>query len=364
MNREISSVYIHIPFCKKICTYCDFCHLLYKEEFATIYLMSLEKEIIERYQKEEIKTIYIGGGTPSALPIVHLKKLFNIINRFNLSEDFEFTFECNLDDIRYELLEVLKESKVNRLSIGIESFNEDKLEFLGREADFKDAKTKINLCRSLGFNNINLDLMYAVPDETVGELKLDIKRILKLKPEHISTYSLIIEEQTMLKNQNVEYIDEKLDAKMYSTIKKRLKRKKYNHYEISNFALAGKESKHNLVYWNNEEYYGFGLGAAGYYAGVRYENTKNLKKYASGEYVKEQNLLSKKIIMDYELMLGFRKLKGIDVKDFENKYSISIFDVYDIKSQIISKNLILEKNYLYVNPKKIYVMNDILVKLI
>ncbi len=364
MNSVASSIYIHIPFCKKICTYCDFCKILYNEEIAFNYLVSLEKEVIEKYQKDNIKTLYIGGGTPSALSISNLKKLFNIIKLINLEYIYEFTFEINVDDIRIELLEVLKENGVNRLSIGVESFNKNKLLFLGRESEFNDIKDKIELCRSFGFDNINIDLIYACPDESIWSLRTDIRKILKLKPEHISTYSLIIEENTMIKNDGVKYIDEVLDAKMYKVINNTLKRHKYNHYEISNFSKVGKESKHNLVYWNNEEYYGFGLGAAGYYAGVRYENTKNIKKYINEEYIQEQNLLSKKEIMDYELMLGFRKVGGIKINDFNTKYETNIFHEYNFDELIKNKSIINKKDYLYINPKKLYVMNEILLKLI
>ncbi len=364
MNNEVISTYVHIPFCKKICTYCDFCHLLYNEEFVFNYLLALEKEIIEKYNKEKIRTLYIGGGTPSCLSVPALKKFFNIMNLFDLSLVEEYTFECNLDDIRVELLEILKENRVNRLSIGIESFNENKLKILGREAEFKDAKDKISLCRKYGFDNINVDLMYAVDGETMGNLTSDLRKIVKLKTEHISTYSLIIEDNTILKQKGINYISEKLDNKMYNKIKSFLKRKGYNHYEVSNFAKSGFESKHNLVYWNNEEYYGFGLSAAGYYEGVRYENNNSLKLYINNDYTKEQNMISKKERMDYELMLGLRKLSGINIDKFEEKFEENLFEIYNIDEQINQKNIINNNGFIYINPKKIYLMNEILIKLI
>ncbi len=219
------------------------------------------------------------------------------------------------------------------------------------------------MCRQIGFDNINIDLMYATVNETISELKNDLNKFLKLKVDHISTYSLIIEDNTKIKHDKVEYISDKLDSKMYNVIRKKLKRNNYIQYEVSNFGKTNKFSKHNLVYWNNEEYYGFGLGAAGYYAGVRYENTKNIKSYINGEYDKEQNMLSKKEIMDYELMLGFRKTEGINILDFKEKYGQEITEVYEINPLIKSKDLILKNNYIYINPKKIYVMNEILLKI-
>ena len=195
MNK---SVYVHIPFCRTICTYCDFCKLNYNPDFVLTYLIALEKEIKENFNHEEINTLYIGGGTPSTLTIPELKKLFNIMQVFKLSDDYEYTFECNISDIRVELLELLKENRVNRISIGVESFNKKNLKFLGREANFKETKDKINLCKKMGFDNINVDLMYAINNESIYTLKSDIRKILKLKVPHISTYSLMIEKNTLL----------------------------------------------------------------------------------------------------------------------------------------------------------------------
>ena len=242
------SVYIHIPFCKNICSYCDFCKFIYNEKWVGAYLTGLNNEIKDRYMDDPIKTIYIGGGTPSALSIDELKRLFKIISVFNTNDLEEFTFECNLSDINEGLLEILKNNKVNRLSIGIQSFNKKNLAFMERNADFKDALKKVDLCHQYGFNNINLDLMYAIPGETLKDLKKDLDLFLKLNPTHISTYSLILEDHTKLSSKNVSYIEEELDYEMFKLISKKLNNA--NHYEISNFSIPGYESKHNLVYWN------------------------------------------------------------------------------------------------------------------
>lgn len=356
------SVYIHIPFCRNICTYCDFCKFIYNEKWVGAYLTGLNNEIKDRYMDDEIKTIYIGGGTPSALSINELKRLFKIISVFKTDNLEEFTFECNLNDITKELLVLLKYYKVNRLSIGIESFNKNKLKFMERTSDFKDAQAKLALCREYGFTNINIDLMYAIPNETLNDLKKDLQMFLKLKPTHISTYSLMLEEHTKLAVNKEEYIQEELDYEMFKLITKKLGN--YNHYEISNFALPGYESKHNLVYWNNEEYYGFGLGASGYIDDIRYQNTKNLKEYLLGNYVKEKEILSKKDKMNYEIILGLRKLKGINIALFKEKYGEDIESVYNLKELFSNKDLIKKKGYIYINPEKIYVMNEILIKII
>ena len=356
------SVYIHIPFCKSICSYCDFCKFLYNEKWVGAYLTALRNEIKDRYMDDPIRTIYIGGGTPSALSIEELRRLFKIISVFKTNNLEEFTFECNLSDITKDLLILLKYSGVNRLSIGIESFNKKKLAFMERTADFKDAQEKIKLCHEYGFNNINIDLMYAIPGETLSDLKKDIDLFLRLNPTHISTYSLILEDHTKASASDTTYIEEELDYDMFRLIERNLGKDK--HYEISNYALPGYESKHNLVYWNNEEYYGFGLGAAGYIDDIRYQNTKNLKGYLLGNYVEENEILGKKEKMDYEIMLGLRKLKGIDINKFRDKYGEDIESVYDLKPLFKNKDLIKKKDHIFINPEKIYIMNEILIKII
>lgn len=358
------SVYIHIPFCKSICSYCDFCKLFYHGPWVTQYLNSLLLEIQDKYMGEEIETLYIGGGTPSALSIKDLKYLFEIIDKFNLSDNLEFTFECNLNDINEELLNFLKDNCVNRLSIGIESFNEDKLAFMERSHTYEEAENAISLARSIGFDNINIDLMYGIPGESLKDLKKDIDLFLKLDPDHISTYSLIVEDNTKISNAGVAPISEELDASMYELICDKLDNKKYVHYEVSNFAKRGKESKHNLTYWNNEEYYGFGLGASGYRHGVRYENTRSITKYFKGEYVKNEELLSKEDKMYNELMLGFRKMEGINLREFFLKYEINMQEAFDLREVLKEKELLVDGEYIYVNPEYIYVMNEILIKII
>ena len=314
------SVYIHIPFCRNICSYCDFCKLLYKKDWADLYLNKLNEEILDRYLDDEIKTIYIGGGTPSCLSLSQIKKLLEICHNFHLSSQIEFTFECNLDDITEEILYLLKLNGVNRLSIGIQSFNEDNLYFLNRKHTLEEAEEKMALIRKLGFNNVNIDLMYALPTEDLSVLKKDLTMFLKLEPDHISTYSLMIEPHTMLYQKRIKPISEDMDSLMYKTIIKTLEKKDYHHYEVSNFAKEGYESKHNLTYWNNEEYYGFGLGASGYIDDIRYTNTKSLKNYLDGFYHGEQEILSLKDAMDNELMLGFRKCEGISLEKFKRKF--------------------------------------------
>lgn len=360
----MASIYIHIPFCRSICTYCDFAKVLYNRDLVVPYLDKLSSEIEDAYEKEKVKTLYIGGGTPSCLSGVEREKLKNIISIFDLDEDYEFTFECNIEDVDESLLSDLKEMGVNRLSIGIESFDRDKLCFMGRKVDFKDAAAKIALARNFGFDNINVDLMYGLPYERVRDLKKDLKQFLKLSVEHISTYSLIIEDYTICKLREDENVKEEEEIKMYNYITSKLKRAGYTHYEVSNFAKPGYESKHNLCYWNNEEYYGFGLAASGYIKGFRYENTRNFDEYLLGNFKADEHLVSKTEMMENEVMLGLRKMEGINLRDFFDKYEINLQDAFPIKPLVKNKELIYKNGYIFINPKYIYVMNEILLKLI
>lgn len=360
----MNSVYIHIPFCKSICSYCDFCKQLYNETNVKKYLNALREEIKDRYNDEELDTLYIGGGTPSSLNMNELRELFEIIKLLKTNNLKEFTFECNVNDITEELIIFLNDNKVNRLSIGIESFNKEKLKFMERFSNFDDVKQKIEMIRRIGINNINVDLMYGIPGETLKDLKNDLNLILKLKPEHISTYSLILEEYTKLSLREITPIDEEIELEMYNYIRNKLKKKKYTHYEVSNFALNNKESKHNLNYWNNEEYYGFGLGAHGYIDGIRYENTKNINKYIENDFVAKQEIVGIKEKQENELILGLRKIHGINLTDFFNKYEVNMQEVFPIKPLIKNKDLIYKDGYIYINPEKLYIMNEILLKLI
>jgi oxygen-independent coproporphyrinogen-3 oxidase len=266
----------------------------------------------------------------------------------------------NINDINEDILKTLRINGVNRLSIGVESFNKYNLKFLNRKHSSKQINETIKLVKSYGFNNFNIDLIYALPIENIGVLKSDIKKVLKLGPTHISTYSLIIEENTALYINNIKSIDEEIDYKMYNYICKKLKSKKYIHYEISNFALEGYESRHNLKYWDNEEYYGFGLGAHGYIDGVRYENTRSLNKYLSENIKLKEIYLSKKEDMENEIMLGLRKIKGINIQDFYEKFHVNIQDEFNINETLKKEYIEYIDGNIRIKKDKLYLMNEIL----
>ena len=358
----VKSVYIHIPFCKTICSYCDFCKVFYNKKWINDYLDSLEYEIKNNYKDEELKTIYIGGGTPSSLNIEELNKLFKIIKIFKINKDYEFTIECNIEDITEEKLKLFKYNNVNRISIGIESFNDKYLRFLNRNYSSNIINDKINLVKKY-FNNINIDLIYALKDQSLEDLQNDLDKIINLDVTHVSCYSLMIEKNTKLYIDNINNLDSELDYKMYELIFNKFN-DIYDRYEISNYSKKGFESKHNLTYWNNEKYYGFGLGASGYINNIRYTNTKNLTKYLNRNYEKEYETLTKKDKIKYELILGFRKIKGINIKEFYKKYKIDILSYQNINNLIKQGYLINDNENIYINDKYLYVSNDILVKLI
>ena len=346
------SMYIHIPFCKKICKYCDFCKMYYKKDWVINYLNELNNEISKKYKNNKLKTLYIGGGTPSSLSFNELDILFKHIDKISFYKNYEFTFECNVEDINEELLLYLKNKRVNRLSIGVESFNKKILNTLGRDYNKNNYK-KIILAKKY-FDNINIDLIYGVSGENISLLKKDLKKFIKLDINHISIYSLILEDNTILKKEKYVELDDNIQRDMYDYICKILKKNNFIHYEISNFSKKGYESKHNLCYWNNHEYYGFGLGASGYIDNIRYTNTRSINNYLLGNYVLEENKLSEKEKMENEMILNLRKLKGISKKEFFKKYNKNIEDVFDL-SKLKYKN-----GFYYIDEEDIFLSNSIL----
>lgn len=358
------SVYVHVPFCKTICSYCDFCKFYYNEKWVEQYLDQLEKEIKKDYLNDSIKTIYIGGGTPSSLSISELNKLFEIIKIFDLKDCIEFTFECNIENITREKAMLLKDNGVNRLSIGVQSFNNKNLEFLNRHHTKKEVKEKIEMLKEIGFLNINVDLIYALPNQTIEELEDDLELFLELDIPHISTYSLMIEPHTKLGIKQVEPIEEEKDALMYEKLNDCLKKHGYIHYETSNFSKKGFFSNHNLVYWNNEEYYGFGIGASGYINHIRYDNTRNWNNYINGRYRQEENLLTRNEEIENEFILGFRKMNGILIEQFYHKYHKNILEIPLVKKLLEEGKLVEEEGKIRIVDKYIYTSNQILYQFI
>lgn len=322
------------------------------------YLKELEKEIKNNYNNDVLKTIYIGGGTPSSLDLEELEYLFNVLDSLIKDSNYEYTIECNVENLTEEKIKLFKKYGINRVSIGVQTFNEKYLKFLNRHHSRDDVINIINILKKYNINNINVDLIYALPEQTLEELDADLEEFIKLDIPHISTYSLIIEPNTILYNNEIKNIDEELDYKMYENIINKLNN--YNHYEVSNFAKPGYESKHNLTYWNNNEYYGFGVGASGYINGIRYDNTRSINNYLKGTRMINKEYIDFNTKLENEFILGFRKISGINKKEFYNKYHFEIKKI-EIINELIEKGLLTETDdNIYI--KNIYTSNNVLVE--
>lgn len=358
----IKSCYIHIPFCQNICSYCDFCKQFYQKNKVKNYLKKLSDEVKRDYKQEVLDTIYIGGGTPTCLALNELNELFQITDSFLKSSTIEFTMEANVETLTKEKLECMKKHGVNRLSIGIESISSKTIQFLERNHNQNEIIEKVSLARKIGFQNINVDLIYAIPGETIDDLKRDLDFILSLGVEHISTYSLIIEDHTKLSIHHVQPIDDELDQEMYAYIIQTLKDHEYIHYEISNFSKNGFCSQHNLCYWHNEEYYGFGLGAASYVQNVRSCNTRSASHYPNKK--NEEEKLTEDDRIEYEVLLNLRLKDGLSFALFKDKYGKDFCDCFEYQS-LIDEGLVIEENHHLMIPENLwYVSNEILVKIL
>lgn len=342
--KEIS-LYIHIPFCAQKCFYCDFPSFSGKENLRKAYIDALIKELGDRCSSYIIKTIFIGGGTPSYLEVNEIEKLLVAINELNLKETIEFTMECNPGTLNIDKLKVMKSGKVNRISFGLQSCEDDLLKKIGRIHTFNDFIDNYNLARQLGFSNINVDLMYGLPNQSVENWKSTLKKICNIKPDHISAYSLIIEEGTLFYSL---YDKDKLilptedeEREMDYITKKILKENGYNQYEISNYSLEGKECKHNKVYWILEEYIAVGTACSSYIDGYRLENINDIDQYIKkinlGEDVvinKHKNSIEDEI--EEFVFMGLRMNKGINIARFKEKFNRPIDSIY---KEIIEKNI-------------------------
>ena len=355
-------VYIHIPFCHRLCNYCDFCKVLYDTGYINQYLDNLEKEINKKYKAEIVKTIYIGGGTPSSLSINELDRLLSIVAVFNIQDNYEYTIECNIEDIDIDKINLFKSYGINRISFGVESFDHDICKILGREHNEDIIFDNIYLTKKY-FDNINVDLIYGVTED-INKVKEDIAKFLTLDIPHISCYSLILEEHTKLFIDKYKDISEDIDNEMYEDIRDTLTKNGYLHYEISNYAKEGYESIHNKNYWLNGNYYGFGLGAVSYLDNYRISNTKNMSKYLRGIY--EDNRLYEDINMrkENDLILGLRLTEGIRIDVFNKKYNDNLLDKEIIKALIKEDYLVIDNNHLKCNDKYLYMQNMILEQII
>ena len=322
----MNSTYIHIPFCKQKCKYCSFVSYP-KIGLIEEYLIALKQEILNRYKGEPLKTLYIGGGTPSLLTS---EQINSILTLFNLSENTEITIELNPETVTFDYLSDLKNIGINRLSFGCQTFDDEILKYIGRRHGSQDVKNAVKYAQKVGFDNISLDFIYGLPNQTIEMFEDDLKTTIKLDISHISLYGLKIDEDCYFaKNPPENLPDDDIQADMYLKAIEILKENGFEHYEISNFSKKGFNSKHNLNYWNNNTYYGFGCSAHGYENETRYANETNLEKYIQNPTLpKISHILTNQEKLEEEIFLGFRKMSGINIKEINKKFEIDFCGKY------------------------------------
>ena len=348
MQKKPTSAYVHIPFCTQICYYCDFSKVFIKNQPVDSYLEHLLEEF-QSYDIRKLRTLYIGGGTPTALSAPQLEVLLNgLTKNLDLSVLEELTIEANPGDLDADKIAVLKNSAVNRVSLGVQTFDNKMLKKIGRSHLEKDIYENIDRLKLAGFDNISIDLIYALPGQTMEQVKDNVAKAIGLDIPHMSLYSLILENHTVFMNRmrrgKLPLPKEELEAEMFEYIIAELERAGFEHYEISNFSKSGFESRHNLMYWDNAEYYGIGAGASGYVNGVRYKNHGPIRHYLNA--VEEGNAriteehLSQKEQMEEEMFLGLRKKSGVSMARFEEKFGRSFDGLYgEIVRDLVQQGL-------------------------
>ena len=368
------SLYIHIPFCAQKCLYCDFPSFARKDHLRKAYIEALNKEIInlrEKHNNLEINTIFIGGGTPSVLESNELECLLKEIAKLNMAKDIEYSMECNPGNLTEEKLEVMKKYGVNRISMGLQAKQDNLLKGLGRIHNYKTFKENFLLAKKVGFNNINVDLMFGLPNQRLNEWEETLREIISLEPAHISAYSLIIEEGTafynLYENDKLKLPTEEEERKIYHLAKKILEENGFNQYEISNYAKEGKECRHNLAYWNMDNWIGVGSAAASYINGKRIKNISSVEEYINsinekGEAVEEIINNSKNDNMEEFMFMGLRKINGIDENEFKKRFSMNINDVYgEILNKYIDEGLLIrDSGRIFLSEKGIEISNIIM----
>lgn len=332
-KNETKAAYIHIPFCSHICYYCDFAKVLMTGQPVEAYIDELLKEY-DSYGISSLKTLYIGGGTPSVLPADQLEKLLtHLTKNLDLEELEEFTVEANPSDLTDEVLAVLADSPVNRISLGVQSFDNKLLKKIGRTHTEAEVYSSIERLRAAGFENITIDLIYGLPNQTMEMVERDVHKFLELDLPHVALYSLILEDHTVFMNRQrrgrLRLPSDDRNADMYEYIIETLTSKGYSHYEVSNFGKVGYESKHNMTYWDNAEYYGVGAGASGYLDGIRYKNHGPVHHYLREENKRvNEEVLTRKQMIEEEMFLGLRKKNGVSIERFQKKFGQTLEEVY------------------------------------
>ena len=360
-------IYIHIPFCAKKCSYCDFISFENIKQRENEYIQALKKEIIENKNSQYIvNTIYIGGGTPSYINSKSIVEIINTIKEnYEINKNAEITIEVNPGTVNKEKLEDYIKVGINRISIGLQSTSNKILKTIGRIHTYEQFLEIYKLAQEVGFKNINVDLMLALPNQTIKNLEDSVDKIIKLNPNHISIYSLILEEKTKMYNDVMagKYVlpEDDFERKMYWLVKNKLERSGYIHYEISNYAKKGYESKHNSDCWEQKEYLGFGLAAHSYLNKKRDSNTTNFNEYVEDykKYIKLEEDQNKEDGQKEYMMLGLRKIEGVNIQKFKNKFIENPLYIYknEIEKLVNEELLEVDLNYIKLTKKGIDLAN-------
>lgn len=367
MSKKPTSAYVHIPFCTQICYYCDFSKVFIQNQPVDAYLKALIQEF-DSYGIRDLKTLYIGGGTPTAITAKQLEYLLNHLERnLNLDDLEEFTIEANPGDLTPEKIAVLQRSAVNRISLGVQTFNNKQLKQIGRSHNEEQIYSTITNLKAAGFHNISIDLIYALPGQTLDQVKENVAKALALDIPHLSLYSLILEHHTVFMNKmrrgKLNLPTEDLEAEMFEYIISEMEANGFEHYEISNFTKPGFESRHNLMYWDNVEYFGCGAGASGYLNGIRYQNRVPIQHYfkavEAGNARLNEEVLRKEEMMEEELFLGLRKKTGVSIQRFQEKFGMSFEERYgNIVRELQNQGLLVKDDAFVRMTKKGLFLGD------
>lgn len=343
-------LYIHIPFCNSLCKFCDFPKRIRQNEgIKKTYIKKIISDLKSLDNELCFDTVYIGGGTPNSLSTELLEELFVAINKRNLKPNFEFTIEVNFELINEDLIKLFKKYNINRISMGIQTFNKKIGAMINRQSSYELCKEKITLLNDYGITNINGDFIFGLPQQTINDVEEDLKLIKSLDFKHISYYSLILEDKSVLgyeiKNKLISLPDIDLTADMYELIQQQLKDLGFNQYEISNFSKANYESKHNIIYWELDEYYGIGMSAASFHHMRRFANSKLMR-----EYLNDENEVCEEVSDGEFFWLGLRMMRGVSLTKYQQKYGINPYQKYPI-NDLIQKGLVeLNEGYLRLTP--------------
>ncbi|WP_238928371.1 radical SAM family heme chaperone HemW [Bulleidia sp. zg-1006] len=356
------ALYIHVPFCAHICAYCDFAHVGYQSSLVNQWLEALQTEIASRTIPKDLKTLYLGGGTPVSLREEELKKLLTLLDPYCQGVE-EYTIEINPEVMTLEKAKICAKHGVNRASIGFQSSNEVLLKLMGRKHNYAKVQETIAFLKEVGITNFSLDLMYSLPNQSMELLQQSVQDALALKPTHLSLYSLTIEPNTVFARKGLKPAEAELEADMYEWLCAYLPSQGYEQYEIASFAKKGFPSKHNQVYWQYEDFIGLSCGASGKENHERYDKPRSLKAYLKNPLAKKSIPLSKEDEMFESIMMGLRLRKGIHLRHWQDCYKENLLEYYKeaVKKHVDNGNLIMEEAFIHCTKQGFPVLQSILV---